>query len=149
MSIIRYRAAIWGNKEYSCINAVYYRMCRYYHGVWTFTPNAAVQGYMGLWVPWQHQRVQIYRHYCRLVNMSNVHVLETVFKWCNEQNVIPETGRYEGLAVVQRFCPVYVMKVLKMRNMYCWNAQCITTPVPLCDIACMTLYLFLVKTWNS
>ena len=46
--IIRYEAAIWGHKEFSCINAVHNRMCRYFLGVKKFTPNAAVQGDMGV-----------------------------------------------------------------------------------------------------
>ena len=42
--IIRYGASIWGHKEYSVHN----RMCRYFLGVGKFTPNAAVQGDVGL-----------------------------------------------------------------------------------------------------
>ena len=59
MSIIRYGASIWGHKEYSSINAVHNRMCRYYLGVGTFTLNAAIQGDMGLWLPWTYQRIEI------------------------------------------------------------------------------------------
>ena len=87
MSVIRYGAAIWGNKEFSCINTVHNRMCRYYLGVGKFTPNAAVQGDIGLRVPWQHQKVEICRHYCRLVNISGDRLNKNVFKWCNRQNV--------------------------------------------------------------
>ena len=38
-SIISYRAAIWGTKSMSCINAVQNRVCRYFLG-----PNAAING---------------------------------------------------------------------------------------------------------
>ena len=82
--IIRYGAAIWGHKEYSCINAVHNRMCRFYLGVGKFTPNAAVQGDMGLRTPWQHQKLEVCRQWCRLINMSNERMNKKVFLWCNE-----------------------------------------------------------------
>ena len=87
VSIVRYGAAIWGCKEYSCINAVHNRMCRYYLGVSKFTPNAAVQGDMGLRVPWQYQMLEVCRQWARFVNMSNDRVNKKVFKWCNTQSV--------------------------------------------------------------
>ena len=83
MSIIRYGAAVWGDKEFSCINAVHNRMCRYYLGVNKFTPNAAIQGDMGVRVPWQHQKLEIARQWCRLVNMSDSRVNKKIFKWAN------------------------------------------------------------------
>ena len=46
-SIISYGAAIWGTKEYSCINAVQHR---FYLGVGKYTPNLSVIGDMG-WKP--------------------------------------------------------------------------------------------------
>ena len=39
--IISYGAAIWGTKDYSAINAVQHRACRFYLGVGKYTPNAA------------------------------------------------------------------------------------------------------------
>ena len=87
MSIIRYGAAIWGNKEYSCINAVHNRMCRYYLGVGKFTPNAAIQGDMGVRLPWQFQKLEICRQWCRFVNMPDQRLNKKVFIWCNKQNV--------------------------------------------------------------
>jgi hypothetical protein len=49
-SIISYGAAIWGTKEYSCINAVQNRAMRFYLGVGKYTPNLSVIGDMG-WKP--------------------------------------------------------------------------------------------------
>ena len=45
--VIDYGSAIWGFKDYSCINAVFNRACRFYLGVGKYTPNAAVKGDMG------------------------------------------------------------------------------------------------------
>ena len=45
LSIITYGSAIWGFKEYNCIN-VHNRACRYFLGVGKYTPNAAVHGDM-------------------------------------------------------------------------------------------------------
>ena len=41
---INYSAPIWGDKSYSCINAVQNRAMRYYFGVGKYTANAAVLG---------------------------------------------------------------------------------------------------------
>ena len=43
-SIINYRAAIWGTKSMSCINAVQNRVCRYFLGLSRYAPNAAING---------------------------------------------------------------------------------------------------------
>ena len=46
-STINYGAAIWGDREFSCINAVLNRAERFFIGVGRYTPNAAVNGDMG------------------------------------------------------------------------------------------------------
>jgi len=81
MSVINYGAAIWGHKEYSSINAVHNRACRYFLGVGKYTPNAAVQGDMGLLPPFVHQWVNIARNWCRLVNMSTDRLNRKIFIW--------------------------------------------------------------------
>ena len=43
-SIINYRAAIWGTKSMSCINAVQNRVCRYFLELSRYAPNAAING---------------------------------------------------------------------------------------------------------
>ena len=79
--IMRYGASIWGHKEYDCINAVHNRMCRFFLGVGKFTPSAAVQGDMGVRVPWQHQCEEIARQWYRIGNMENMRVNKKVFLW--------------------------------------------------------------------
>ena len=45
-SVIDYGASIWGFTDYTCINAVHHRACRFFMGVGKYTPNAAVNGEM-------------------------------------------------------------------------------------------------------
>ena len=45
-----YGAAIWGDRAFSCIDAVHNRAMRFYLGVGRYTPMAAVVGDMG-WIP--------------------------------------------------------------------------------------------------
>ena len=79
--IIRYGAAVWGHREFSEIDAVHNRMCRYYLGVSKYTPNAAVRGDMGTRVPWQHQKLELARQWCRLANMPNGRINKKIFMW--------------------------------------------------------------------
>lgn len=81
MSIIRYGAAVWGHREYSEINAVHNRMCRYFLGVNKYSPNVAIQGDMGTRVPWQHQWLEIARQWCRICDMSDDRLNKQVYTW--------------------------------------------------------------------
>jgi hypothetical protein len=83
MPVITYGAAVWGNQQFSCIDAVHNRMCRYFLGVSKFTPNAAVQGDMGVRVPWQQQKLEIARQWCRLKNMAHDRVNKKIFQWAD------------------------------------------------------------------
>ena len=47
--VISYGAAIWGKREFSVINTVHIKACRFFLGVGKCTPNTAVNGDMG-WV---------------------------------------------------------------------------------------------------
>ena len=60
-SIIDYGVAIWGCKEFSSINTVQNRACRYFLGVGKYTPTAAVQGDMGWYVPLHKQFLGVTR----------------------------------------------------------------------------------------
>ena len=79
--IIDYGAAIWGTKEYSCINAIQHRAARFYMGVGKYTPNTAVIGDMGWEVASQKQWICVTRLWCRLINMDSSRVNKCVFKW--------------------------------------------------------------------
>ena len=45
--VIDYGAAIWGTREFSCINAVQNRACQVFLGLGRYAPNAGVQGEIG------------------------------------------------------------------------------------------------------
>ena len=49
-STISYGAAVWGTKQFSCINAVQSRAARFFLGVGKYSPNAGVLGDTG-WEP--------------------------------------------------------------------------------------------------
>ena len=53
---------MWGNKTYSCINAVQNKAMRYYLGTgkYSYSPNAAVSGDMG----WQAPRIPQWKAVC-------------------------------------------------------------------------------------
>jgi len=81
LPVIHYGAAIWGHCEYTCINAVHNRACRYFLGVGKFTANAAVQGDTGMYPPIVGQWVSITRQWCRIVNMNPNRLNNIIFKW--------------------------------------------------------------------
>ena len=82
LSIITYGSAIWGFKEYNCINNVHNRACRYFLGVGKYTPNAAVHGDMGWKLPIQRQWFTVCRQWCRFVNMDASRINKIIFLWC-------------------------------------------------------------------
>ena len=70
-STISYGACIWGTKEYSCINAVQNRACRFFLGVGKYAPNNAVNRDMGWIPPLAKQWTSVVRTYFRLKNMPD------------------------------------------------------------------------------
>jgi hypothetical protein len=86
-SIIGYGAGIWGQREYSSINAVHNRACRYFLGVGRYTPNVAVQGEMAWKTPWQLQWMARTRLWCRFVNMSQNRVNKQIFLWTHSRAI--------------------------------------------------------------
>ena len=80
---ISYGAAIWGDKEFSCIGAVQNKACRYFLGVGKYAPNTAVMGDMG-WIPTHvRQWFAVARQFCRLQNMSDKYISKRIFNWAN------------------------------------------------------------------
>ena len=49
-SVISYSAAIWGTRDFSCIDAVQHRAIRFFMGLGKYSPNDAINGDMG-WKP--------------------------------------------------------------------------------------------------
>ena len=79
--VISYGAAVWGTKQFSCINAVHHRAMRFFLGTGKYTPNVAVQGEMG-WKPIIiYQWKSICNHWSRCLNYDNSRVNKSVFLW--------------------------------------------------------------------
>lgn len=83
--IIEYGAAVWGYKEFSSVNSVYNRACRYFLGVGKYAPNMAVQGDTG-WTPaFISQWISISRQLCRYSIMADSRINKKIFTWaCQE-----------------------------------------------------------------
>lgn len=85
---INYGACIWGTKEYSCINAVQNRACRFFLGVGKYAPNNGVNGDMGWMPPIIKQWKCVLRNYFRLKGMSENRINKQVFRWmCDKSNL--------------------------------------------------------------
>ena len=80
-SVITYGAAIWGTRDFSCINAVQNRAIRFYMGVGKYTPNDAINGDMGWKPPCVKLWSCVLRHWSRLSNMNVQRINFKVFKW--------------------------------------------------------------------
>ena len=80
-SILDYGACIWGHYDFKCINAVQHRAMRFFMGVPSKTPTAAIQGEMG-WVPQCVQQwICVVRQFCHYSTMENYRVNKHIFKW--------------------------------------------------------------------
>ena len=80
-SVIDYGAAIWGTKEYSVINTVQKKACRFFLGVGKYSPNTAVNGDMGWILPHIKQLKTVLSHWFRLNHMNNERVNKQIFLW--------------------------------------------------------------------
>ena len=85
--VISYGAAIWGTKEYSCINAVQHRACRFFLGVGKYTPNAAVNGEMGWQPPLIKQWKSVMGLWFRLNSFGENILNFQVFKWTHRVKI--------------------------------------------------------------
>jgi hypothetical protein len=87
LPVIHYGSAIWGHKQFSCINAIHNKACRYFFGVSKFTANAATQGDTGLTPPIIDQWLSITRQWCRMVNMDNNRISKNIFTWSYQHSM--------------------------------------------------------------
>ena len=79
--VIDYGSAIWGTKNFSCINAVQHRACRFFMGVGKYTPNCAVQGDMGWPLPAYNQWLCVSKLWCRSMCMNDNRLNKKIFLW--------------------------------------------------------------------
>ena len=79
--IISYASAIWGQKGFSCINAVQNRACRFFLSVGRKTPNLAVRGEMGWFSQQCKQNISILRFWRRIHNLPNQYIVTCINSW--------------------------------------------------------------------
>ena len=83
--VISYGASIWGNKSYSCINAVQNKAMRFFLGVGKYTPVAAVEGDMG-WEPSLiRQWSSIGRHLTRISRTPANRINKRIALWAHSK----------------------------------------------------------------
>lgn len=79
--ILYYCAGIWGLSNYSHINTVQNKACRYFLGVGKNAANIATRGDMGWTDCFVKQRVESCRLFCKLSNTTDNRLVKTVFTW--------------------------------------------------------------------
>ena len=79
--VLDYGAAIWGTRDYSVVNAVHHRACRFFLGVGRFTPSAAINGDMGWRLPIERQWSAVSRLWHRLSAMPVDRLSHRIFVW--------------------------------------------------------------------
>ena len=82
--VIAYGAAVWGDKTYSCTNAVQNRAMRFFLGVGNYTSNAAVSGDMGWSQPASRQWKSVLLQWHRSVTINNARLNCRIFSWCRQ-----------------------------------------------------------------
>ena len=80
-SVVSYGAAVWGSKQFACVNSILLRAARYYMGVGKYTPNSAVYGDTG-WKPTGiRQWHTVLNHWLRLKRMDGNRLNKKIFEW--------------------------------------------------------------------
>ena len=83
--VISYGTAVWGDRTYSCINAVQNRAMRFFLGTGKYTPVAAVSGDMGWTQPLTRQWQRVSLHWHRLSCMDDNRLNKRIFTWCKNK----------------------------------------------------------------
>ena len=105
LPILAYSSGVWGYKDFQCSEAIQNRAMRFYLGVNRFTPNHAISGDMG-WYPIAYQfKMNMLRHWNRLVKLHDDRLTKKVFLWdlsicrntwcANIKKVFTEIGKQE------------------------------------------------------
>lgn len=79
--ILFYCSGIWGLTEFSKINTVQNKACRYFLGVGKNAANIATRGDMGWTGCFVKQKLECCRLYCKLTNITESRLVKTVFTW--------------------------------------------------------------------
>ncbi|XP_053391650.1 uncharacterized protein LOC128554398 [Mercenaria mercenaria] len=84
-STISYGAAIWGDRQFSCISAIQNRAARFFMGVGKYTPNVAVNGDIG-WVDvYIKQLSSVLSQWYRIRSMSSSRLNYKIYQWSVSQ----------------------------------------------------------------
>ncbi len=79
--VIEYGSAIWGTRDFSCINAIHNRACRFFLGLGRYAPNIAVNGDMGWKPPTVRQWERVFRYWNRCISMDETRINKSIFQW--------------------------------------------------------------------
>ena len=125
LPVIHYGSSIWGHQQFSSINSVHNKACRYFLGVNRYTANAAVQGDVGISPPIVDQHIAITRQWCRCINMDVNRLNRKIFVWANHyskndcKNWVYRTVKFyrsNGLDVLcdinNRVCKAYAVNMV-------------------------------------
>ena len=81
--VIAYGAAMWGDRSFSCIDAVQNRAMRLFLGTGKYTPTAAVSGDMSWQPPVLRQWKAICQQWVRFLDIEGMRANKRIFEWCN------------------------------------------------------------------
>ena len=85
-STISYGAAVWGTKQFSCINAVQSRAARFFLGVGKYSTNAGVLGDTG-WEPVIEKQWKVVTgHWSRVQRMDENRINARVNRWAESKS---------------------------------------------------------------
>ena len=79
--VLLYGAGIWGSKEYTKLNSIQNRACRYFLGLPKTASNLASRGDMGWLSVHAKQKLEMVRLWCRLKNMDETRLTRKIFDW--------------------------------------------------------------------
>ena len=81
LPVCMYSAGVWGHKEYSMLNTVQNKACRFFMCVPAQSPNAGTQGEMGWLSMLSKSKLEVARLWCRLKNMEVGRLTKHIFTW--------------------------------------------------------------------
>ncbi|XP_053395610.1 uncharacterized protein LOC128555864 [Mercenaria mercenaria] len=82
--VIAYGASIWGERSYSCVDAIQHRAIRFFLGVGRYTPTGAVSGDMGWTPPLARQWISIDNFIVRMSKMDNNRLNKRIFVYLDK-----------------------------------------------------------------
>ena len=86
LSTLSFGAAVWGTKQFSCINAIQSRAARFFLGVGKYSPNAGVLGDTG-WEPVIAKQWKVVtNHWIRMRLMDENRINARVFRWAESKS---------------------------------------------------------------